>query len=195
VSDIRPGPSRAFRLRKCARRNEYPVSRSIKLRISDNAPRIAVVHAAPFNACFIPELPMIRPIVLATVVAAVLGGCTWVKMEPQGTAVRVAREAEDLGFCLRRGEVTVSVRDRVGLYERNDLKVRDELEVLARNEAPRLQADTVQPLGEPWEGEQRFVAYSCRGGAVGTAAPARVAQPPQGLREDEQVETFPIRDD
>jgi hypothetical protein len=138
---------------------------------------------------------MIRPIVLATVVSAVLGGCTWVKMEPQGSAVRVAREAEDLSYCTRRGELTVSVRDRVGFYERSGLKVRDELEVLARNDAPRLQADTVQPLGEPWEGEQRFAAFSCRGATVGAAPPAPVNPPTQGLRDDEKVETFPIRDD
>jgi hypothetical protein len=138
---------------------------------------------------------MIRPILLATAVTALLGGCTWVKMEPQGSTVRVAREAEDLSFCTRRGELTVSVRDRVGFYERSELKVRDELEVLARNDAPRLQADTVQPLGEPWEGEQRFVAFSCRGAAVGTAPPAMVSPQPSGLREDEKVETFPIRDD
>jgi hypothetical protein len=140
---------------------------------------------------------MIRPLVLATVATVLLGGCTWVKMEPQGSTVRVARDAEDLGYCVRRGELMVSVRDRVGFYERSELKVRDELEVLARNDAPRLQADTVQPLGEPWEGEQRFAAFSCRGAAVGTAPPAMVSPPPapQGLRDDEKVETFPIRDD
>jgi hypothetical protein len=134
---------------------------------------------------------MMRSLSVAAAAAAVLlGGCTWVKMEPQGHGIRVAREAEDLSYCARRGEVTVSVRDRVGLYERNELKVRDELEVLARNEAPRLQADTVQPLGEPIEGEQRFVALSCRGGGprvVETVTPVQ--------REEDLVETFPIRDD
>jgi len=39
--------------------------------------------------------------------------------------------------------------------------VREELETLARNEAPGLGADTLQPLEEPRDGEQRFAAYRC----------------------------------
>mgnify|MGYP006203713155 CR=1 FL=1 len=59
------------------------------------------------------------------------------------------------------GEVSVSVKDSVAFYERNTLRVRDELETLARNEAPGLQADTLQALGDPADGEQRFAAYRC----------------------------------
>jgi hypothetical protein len=57
--------------------------------------------------------------------------------------------------------VSVSVKDSVAFYERNTLRVRDELETLARNEAPGLQADTLQPLGDPANGEQRFAAFRC----------------------------------
>jgi hypothetical protein len=130
-----------------------------------------------------------RPLLLAAATTLTLGACTWVPMEPQGATVRVARFGEDLSYCARRGDVTVSVRERVGFYERNPLKVRDELEVLARNEAPRLGADTLQPLEEPVEGEQRFVAMSCRGATrvVETIEPVRHA--------DEVVETFPLRGD
>ena len=55
----------------------------------------------------------------------------------------------------------MSVKDSVAFYERNTLRVRDELETLARNEAPGLQADTLQPLGDPVHGEQRFAAFRC----------------------------------
>ena len=57
--------------------------------------------------------------------------------------------------------MSVSVKDSVAFYERNTLRVRDELETLARNEAPGLQADTLQPLGDPAHGEQRFAAFRC----------------------------------
>ena len=57
----------------------------------------------------------------------------------------------------------MSVKDRVGFYERNSVAVRDELETLARNEALTLHADTVQPKSEPAEGEQRWLAYRCHG--------------------------------
>ena len=63
--------------------------------------------------------------------------------------------------CAYRGEVEVSVKDSIAFYERNHLKVREELETLARNEAPGLGADTVQPVGPPESGAQRFIAWRC----------------------------------
>ena len=53
------------------------------------------------------------------------------------------------------------MKDSVAFYERNRLKVRDELETLARNEAPGLGADTVQPVAPPVSGEQRYIAWRC----------------------------------
>ena len=86
-------------------------------------------------------------------------GCTWVHMAPGASKVRVV-DGTPAG-CERRGEVEVSVKDSVAFYERNRLKVRDELETLARNEAPGLGADTVQPVAPPVSGEQRYIAWRC----------------------------------
>ena len=61
----------------------------------------------------------------------------------------------------------------------------DELETLARNESVGLGADTIQPKGQPVDGEQRWLAYSC-----GTAA----ARPAARRQEAGQAETFPIED-
>ena len=44
--------------------------------------------------------------------------------------------------CEKRGEVEVSVKDSLGFYERDALRVQDELETLARNEAPGPAAPT-----------------------------------------------------
>ena len=97
---------------------------------------------------------------LALLATAVLGaGCTWVHMAPEARAVKVV-DGPPAG-CAKRGEIAVSVKDSIAFYERNDLRVRDELETLARNEAPGLGADTIQPLGPPIEGEQRFAAWNC----------------------------------
>ena len=128
-----------------------------------------------------------RILLTAAVLAASLSACTWVKMAPGGADVRVARATDDLAACERRGEIAVSVKDRLGPYERNELRVRDELETLARNEAPGLAADTVQPKAEPADGEQRFLAYRCGAARVGTLPPPRPA--PEG-----DAETFPIED-
>lgn len=134
---------------------------------------------------------MPRYAVLAASLALSLGACTWVKMDPDGAGVRVARSGDSLAACTKKGEVAVSVRDKVGLYRRNDLKVRDELETMARNEASGLAADTVQPLNEPSAGEQRFAAFAC--GSHRPVARSAVQPSDEPLRQDE-AETFPIKD-
>ena len=121
-----------------------------------------------------------RNLALALFLVPVVSGCTWVKMAPGGAEVRVARAGQDLGACEKRGEVSVSVKDRLGPYERNDIKVRDELETLARNEAPGLQADTVMPKGEPADGEQRFLAYRCGSAKLGAAPATRTPADAEG---------------
>jgi hypothetical protein len=129
-----------------------------------------------------------RNAMLCAALLVAVSGCTWVKMGPGGADVRVARADENLGACVRRGEVAVSVKDRLGPIGRNELKVRDELETLARNEAPGLGADTVRPKGEPVDGEQRFDAFRCDG----AVAPAAAAQA-RPLAEGE-AETLPLED-
>ena len=97
----------------------------------------------------------------ALALALALPGCTWVRMAPGAAEVRVVTAAPT--GCTRRGEIEVSVVDRVPFYERNRLRVREELETMARNEAPGIGADTVQALDGPEDGEQRWVAWRCRG--------------------------------
>lgn len=134
-------------------------------------------------------MPRFLPLALSLVL--VLPACTWVKMEPGGATVQVAPRSVDLSGCTRRGEVGVAVRDKVALYQRNELKVRDELETMARNEAVGLGADTVQALNEPSAGEQRFAAYAC-GGRV--AAPRALPVEPRREAAGE-AETFPVEGD
>lgn len=100
-------------------------------------------------------------LIVITFAVLALANCTWVEPDAQGQQVRVAY-GKNLGACTQKGTITVSVKSKVGFFERNDLKVRDELESLARNEAAELGADTVQALAEPIEGEQKFGAYDCR---------------------------------
>ena len=102
-----------------------------------------------------------RLLPLSSVVAATLlfSGCTWVHMAPGASAVKVVTGPP--AGCEKRGDIDVSVKDRLGPYERNSLRVHEELETLARNEAPGLDADTVQPLGAPSDGTQRYTAWRC----------------------------------
>lgn len=131
-----------------------------------------------------------RAVLMSALMIAALGGCTWVKMAPGGAEVRVAGAGDNLSVCQKKGEIAVSVKDRLGPIGRNDLKVRDELEVLARNEAPGLGADTVQARGEPVDGEQRFAAFRCNGAVAGRAPAAGGDRP---LAEGE-AEVIPLED-
>ena len=101
------------------------------------------------------------PAAIAASVLIVLSGCTWVHMAPGAKAVRVVSSTPS--GCEQRGEVEVSVKEKVGFYERNSLRVRDELEILARNEAPGLGGNVVQPLDGFEDGTQRFTVWRCGG--------------------------------
>ncbi|HTL14762.1 MAG TPA: DUF4156 domain-containing protein [Thermomonas sp.] len=95
----------------------------------------------------------------AAVLSLALSGCTFVHMAPGAARVKVLAAAPT--GCVQRGEVAVSVRDRLGPYERSEAQVRDELETLARNEAPGVGADTISPLSPPRDGEQRWAMWRC----------------------------------
>ena len=92
-----------------------------------------------------------------------LAACTWVPIQPEAKQVRVVAPGAAPAGCTRAGEIEVTVKNSVGFYERDAVKVRDELETLARNEAAGVPADTVQALGEPSGGSQRFAAWRCGG--------------------------------
>jgi hypothetical protein len=92
---------------------------------------------------------------------ATLGACTWVKLEKGGAQVRVVGQEQSLAGCTFKGDITTTVTNRLAGVERNSIKVADELETLARNEAATLGANTLQPQTGPVAGEQRFAAYLC----------------------------------
>lgn len=104
-----------------------------------------------------------KKLILFTIIASLttcVTSCTWVKLDSSAENVRVAYSGNVDG-CRKLGTVSVSVKhDMVGI-ERNDIKVRDELETLARNEAVTMKANTIVPLSDPKQGEQRFEAYVC----------------------------------
>jgi len=91
--------------------------------------------------------------------ALLLPACTWIHMAPGANMVRVL-DAAPAG-CDKRGEVVVEVKHSIAFIERNALKIKDELEVLARNEAPDMGANAIHPLSAPERGKQRFAAWQC----------------------------------
>ena len=100
---------------------------------------------------------MMRSILILGCVLS-LSACTFVHMAPSAAKVKVLASAPS---CDKRGEAEVSVRHKVGFYERSEAQVRDELETLARNEAPGVGADSISPLGQPADGAQRWALWRC----------------------------------
>ncbi|MDO5505203.1 MAG: DUF4156 domain-containing protein [Pseudoxanthomonas suwonensis] len=92
---------------------------------------------------------------------SLLAGCTWVKMAPGASAVRVYSSAPSQ--CEKRAEVEVSVKQNLYVYYRNAVKVREELETLARNEAPGLGGNAISPVNEPTGGVQNWAVWRCPG--------------------------------
>jgi hypothetical protein len=100
-------------------------------------------------------------IIASAALAASLGACTWVPMQTGASAVRVFATGAAPAGCSKLGEIEVEVTDKVAFYARNPVRVREELETMARNEALGLGADAIQPMAEPREGSQRFSGWRC----------------------------------
>ena len=103
-----------------------------------------------------------KSIVSGIFVLAFTSGCTWVALEDAGERVRVVNSAQEVEGCESKGEITTSVRDKVAFVARDNAKVNDELEALARNQAAEIGADTVRPVGELDHGSKQFNAYRCK---------------------------------
>ncbi len=129
---------------------------------------------------------------LLLLVPVLLSACTYgITLDDAAKNVRTAWIG-DVSGCRDMGKVIVSVQDHVGPIDRNDIVVRDELEVLARNQAAQLRADTIKPLADPDDGKQSWGAYQCGSRSLqplarpSSAAPKRDASPAGG------AQTFPV---
>ena len=132
-----------------------------------------------------------RKTLLLLVPMLLLTGCNWgITMDAAAKNVRTAWTG-DMSACRELGKVTVSVMDHVGPVDRNDITVRDELEVLARNEAATMHADTIKPLAEPVDGSQAWGVYQC--GAASTTPITPPRSTPASPPATDGTQTFPVR--
>ena len=87
-------------------------------------------------------------------------GCTWVQPTPQSDSVRIV-SFEKANGCQKLGRIGASVKASVGVIQRSAEKVAGELDILARNEAAEMGADTIVRDGAVNDGERTFSAYRC----------------------------------
>ena len=128
------------------------------------------------------------PLLIAA--SLLLAACSWgIKLDSGGSRVRVEWNG-DVGSCRQMGKIAVSVLDHVGPVDRRDLKVRDELEIMARNEAAGMGADTIKPLGDPLDGAQDWSAWHCGPRGDERRPPMRIEQ----KSGNDAVETYPVKE-
>lgn len=93
-------------------------------------------------------------------IALMLAACTWVKPTAEGEKVKIAT-AEEVTACKRLGKTSVSLLDKVAGIERNQQKVKTELETLARNSGADMGGNAVVAETQPKDGKQTFGVYEC----------------------------------
>lgn len=103
---------------------------------------------------------MKKTMLLGVAAAVLVSGCSFVDLSPHAEDVLVlkpyqARECEQL----RRS--TSQVMHKVWFVNRNQERMAEELQTLARNTAAELGGNAVVADSEIEEGRQRFIIYNC----------------------------------
>ena len=97
---------------------------------------------------------------LALCLLVAMPACTWVKLTPEGTAVKEAT-ADQVTGCKHIGGVNATTKDSIGL-KRNAEVVREERVTLARNHAATIGGDTIVAKGPAQGPTLQFDVYRCR---------------------------------
>ncbi len=100
-----------------------------------------------------------RPFFVWVLLSGGLTACSFVQLTDAGNGVAQASSA-DVVNCQTVGVVSATTRSRA-LLSRGDGQIREELIVLARNQAATLGANAIVPIGEANNGNQSFRAYKC----------------------------------
>lgn len=100
----------------------------------------------------------LKSLFIVSTIAGMLGGCSYVEPKPGSELVVLSNDSSK---CKTLAETEVSVKDTFLLWDRERTTVEDELRIMARNEALRLDGNAIWPLSEIKEGRQRFRILSC----------------------------------
>ena len=106
-----------------------------------------------------------RAIWASASVSLLCAGCAWVKLDEGAAQQSRVASKQDVASCKEVGRSVTQTRAKIGFIGRSEEKIASELEILARNAAPGLGADTVVEDG-PVElsganAKRRFALYRC----------------------------------
>jgi hypothetical protein len=97
---------------------------------------------------------------LTSVIVLSLSACASVKLTHGGEKARVLSSGE-VTNCQKRGATTVRVKPTLLTIRRQPTVVAKELQILARNSAVNMGADTVSPISKIDNGKQTYAVYRC----------------------------------
>ncbi len=87
-------------------------------------------------------------------------GCSNVALKPGAEEVEIL-DKQRVQKCDKLGTATVSVSTKVGFIARSERAIEKDLKVLARNSGRKMGGDTVSPLTDISDGEQKYGVYDC----------------------------------
>lgn len=103
-----------------------------------------------------------KNLVILLAVGLIMSACTWVELSDEGKRIRIVGMA-DVATCKKIGTVNVALKDKIAGFDRDEDKVKRELENLARNTAADMEGngDSIVPAGPIKDGKQNFDVYKC----------------------------------
>ena len=114
-----------------------------------------------------------------------LVACTWVALDEPAQKVLVLPAERLTADCESLNTVKVSVAAGVGVLERHDEEVIEDLNVLARNHAAQRGGDTVVARGPVVEGVREYEVFRCMPEGATTSPENRNTEP------ERKVEVLP----
>ena len=101
-----------------------------------------------------------KKVVVLLVAGLLISACTWVELSDDGKKVRIV-SMDDVTTCKKLGKVIVSLKHQIAGFDRNEDKVKRELENLARNTAIDMKGDSIVAVSKIKNGKQTFAVYEC----------------------------------
>ena len=95
------------------------------------------------------------------VIVIMLNACTWVNENQAGRNVFIVPKSQ-VTNCQKAGNIKAEVKHKIGFIKRRASKILEELQILARNEALNLGANTIVAKHQkPIEGKKSYAAFIC----------------------------------
>lgn len=99
-------------------------------------------------------------IALFVVAIMAVSACTWIATGPEARQVRVVT-AEEAADCEYIGITRVATVATLGLFDRYQKSIEEELCALARNSAVGMGGDSIVPIGGIVDGQRSYRVYRC----------------------------------